>query len=63
MKKPETIKEFKKRTSREDAIQKHYQKKVNKANNIILTIIEDATELDIDKIIERLVKIKELPTF
>ena len=63
MKKPETIKDFQKRTSREDAIQKHYQKKVNKANNIILTIIEDATEIDIDSIIERLKKIKETTNF
>ena len=58
-KKPETIKDFNKRMSREEKIQKGWQKKVNKANKHILTIIEDGKELDIDLIIERLEKIKE----
>ena len=45
--------------TREEKIQKVWQKKVNKANKHILTIIEDGKELDIDLIIERLEKIKE----
>ena len=57
-KKPESIKDFNKRMTREEKIQKVWQKKVNKANNHILTIIEDGKELDIDLIIERLEKNK-----
>ena len=55
----ENLKNYKKRTSREDKILKVYQKSINKSNDIILTIIKDATELDIDKIIHRLERIKE----
>ena len=60
---PETINSFNKRMTKEEKIQKRYQKKVNHANNIILSIIEDATELDINKIVERLKKIKETSNF
>ena len=58
MKKTESLSDFQKRATQEERIMKHYQKKVDAANNTILTIIEDATELDIDKIIGRLTSIK-----